>query len=111
MEGEQKVPGLGDIPLVGWLFKYKSVRKTKTNLMAFIRPVILKNRTIQNQYTSRKYNYLREMQMVEQKEGLTLFRNKEIPVMEEFAAIPPLPPVYRPAGRQPDIDAPSQEIN
>ncbi len=111
IEGEQKVPGLGDIPLVGWLFKYKSVRKTKTNLMAFIRPVILKNRTIQNQYTSRKYNYLREMQMVEQKEGLTLFRNKEIPVMEEFAAIPPLPPVYQPAGRQPDIDAPSQEIN
>ena len=111
IEGEQKVPGLGDIPLVGWLFKYKSVRKTKTNLMAFIRPVILKNRTTQNQYTSRKYNYLREMQMVEQKEGLTLFRNKEIPVMEEFAAIPPLPPVYRPPGRQPDIDAPPREIN
>ncbi len=111
IEGEQKVPGLGDIPLVGWLFKYKSVRKTKTNLMAFIRPIILKNRAIQNQHTSRKYNYLREMQMVEKKQGLTLFRNQEIPVMEEFAAIPPLPPVYRAADRRTDIGAPPQEIN
>jgi len=107
-EGEQKVPGLGDIPLVGWLFKYKSVRKTKTNLMAFIRPTILKNRTLQNQYTARKYNYLREMQMVERKEGMTLFRNREIPVMDEFAAIPPLPPVYQPDQGQPGIEAPGE---
>ena len=108
IEAEQKIPGLGDIPLVGWLFKYKNVRKTKTNLMAFIRPTILKNRTLQNQYTARKYNYLREMQMVERKEGMTLFRNREIPVMDEFAAIPPLPPVYQPEPGQPGIDAPGE---
>ena len=40
---EQKVPFLGDIPLLGWLFKYKNTKVEKTNLMIFITPYIIKN--------------------------------------------------------------------
>jgi len=40
---EQKVPFLGDIPLLGWLFKYKNTKIEKTNLMIFITPYIIKN--------------------------------------------------------------------
>lgn len=40
---ERKVPFLGDIPLLGWLFKYKSTRLEKVNLMIFITPYIIKN--------------------------------------------------------------------
>ncbi len=40
---ERKVPFLGDIPLLGWLFKYKSTRVEKVNLMIFITPYIIKN--------------------------------------------------------------------
>ena len=36
-----KVPFFGDIPLVGWLFKYKTVTKTKTNLLVFLTPHIV----------------------------------------------------------------------
>jgi type II secretory pathway component GspD/PulD (secretin) len=40
---ESKVPFLGDIPVLGWLFKYKTSRVEKTNLMIFITPYIIKN--------------------------------------------------------------------
>ena len=40
---ESKVPLLGDIPLLGWLFKYKTKQKTKTNLLVFLTPHIIDN--------------------------------------------------------------------
>ncbi|MDA3899282.1 MAG: hypothetical protein PF637_02050 [Spirochaetes bacterium] len=40
-ESETKVPILGDIPVLGWLFKYKEVKYTKTNLLVFITPHIV----------------------------------------------------------------------
>jgi general secretion pathway protein D len=39
-EGNSKVPGLGDVPVVGWLFKNKSVSDERTNLYVFITPRI-----------------------------------------------------------------------
>ena len=41
--GETKVPFLGDIPLLGWLFKYKTSKIDKVNLMIFITPYIINN--------------------------------------------------------------------
>lgn len=38
-----KVPGLGDIPYLGYLFKFKSVNKTKTNLVIFLTPHIIRD--------------------------------------------------------------------
>ncbi len=40
---EQKVPVLGDLPILGWLFKTSVVRKDKMNLVIFITPKILRN--------------------------------------------------------------------
>jgi general secretion pathway protein D len=40
---ETKVPFLGDIPILGWLFKSKTTSIDKTNLMIFITPYIIKN--------------------------------------------------------------------
>ena len=37
-DGLDKVPGLGDIPLLGSLFKYETRKHVKTNLMVFLRP-------------------------------------------------------------------------
>jgi general secretion pathway protein D len=39
-EGNSKVPGLGDVPVLGWLFKNKSVADERTNLYVFITPRI-----------------------------------------------------------------------
>ncbi len=59
---EQKIPLLGDIPLIGALFRSTSVSKSKQNLMIFIRPTILRDRETANYYTGRKYNQMRHMQ-------------------------------------------------
>jgi general secretion pathway protein D len=41
-ENVTKVPLLGDIPILGWLFKQKSISKNKTNLIVFLTPHIIK---------------------------------------------------------------------
>ena len=43
IETTTKVPLLGDIPVLGWLFKRKSTTEEKTNLLVFINPTIIKN--------------------------------------------------------------------
>jgi general secretion pathway protein D len=40
---ETKVPGLGDIPLLGWLFRSKTETTEKTNLYIFLTPRVIKN--------------------------------------------------------------------
>ena len=105
-ESEAKIPGLGDIPLLGWLFKYKTVDKVKTNLMVFIHPKIMKNEALQSKITGEKYNYMREKQFEGRGRGLTLFKDTELPVMREFTAVTPLPPRYLPMSG----DAAGQDI-
>jgi len=51
---ESKVPFLGDIPILGWLFKYKTSKVEKTNLMIFITPYIIKNEQDAEEITRRK---------------------------------------------------------
>ncbi len=51
---ETKVPFLGDIPLLGWLFKSKTTSVDKVNLLIFITPYIIKNEDDANDITSRK---------------------------------------------------------
>ncbi len=68
----QKTPVLGDIPILGRLFRFDNTTKTKQNLMVFIHPVILRDETTANAYTNRKYGYLRAQQLESgmQKRGL-----------------------------------------
>jgi len=58
----EKVPLLGDIPVVGELFKSRSRSRTKTNLMIFIRPTIVRSRQDAQAISARRFNYTREMQ-------------------------------------------------
>lgn len=106
-ESEAKIPGLGDIPLLGWLFKYKTVDKVKTNLMVFIHPTIMKDEAQQSRITGEKYNFMRQKQIEDRERGLTLFKDVELPVMREFTAVTPLPPRYIPmSGTTAGQDAP-----
>jgi general secretion pathway protein D len=58
---EQKVPLLGDIPILGHLFKYENQKHKKTNLLVFLRPLIVRAFTEMDEPTRRKYQYLSEM--------------------------------------------------
>jgi len=61
-ESKSQVPFLGSIPLLGELFKTRSVEKKKTNLMFFVRPRILRDGIDATIETNAKYNYIRKQQ-------------------------------------------------
>jgi len=62
-ESRSQVPFLGAIPLIGELFKTRSVDKVKTNLMVFIRPRIIRDGVDAAIETNAKYNYVRDQQL------------------------------------------------
>jgi len=91
VETEQKVPLLGDIPLLGALFRYTSVKKVKTNLMVFLRPTILRTKEDSFKLTRSKYNFIRSKQLRLSEDGVSLMSNESHPVMpevEEFLELP-----------------------
>ncbi|MFK7793752.1 MAG: type II secretion system secretin GspD [Gammaproteobacteria bacterium] len=78
-----KTPLLGDIPLVGNLFRSTSTTKTKQNLMVFIHPVILRDASSSNLATESKYDYLRARQLESKIEDRGLIK-------DNFARFPDL---------------------
>ena len=62
-ESEQKVPFLGDIPGLGFLFRSKSTSTVKRNLMVFIRSSIIKDPEKARVLSSGKYNFIRDIQL------------------------------------------------
>lgn len=57
--GEQRVPLLGKIPILGEAFRTRSASRNKTNLMVFIQPRILRDEAASRIQTNSKYNYIR----------------------------------------------------
>jgi general secretion pathway protein D len=62
-ETESKVPILGDIPLLGWLFKSKSTQHVKRNLMVFLKPTIVLDKQKATTLTHDKYNGIWEFEL------------------------------------------------
>jgi general secretion pathway protein D len=56
---ESKVPLLGDIPIIGFLFRTENTTKSKQNLMVFLRPTILRDHKDAAFVTNEKYSHLR----------------------------------------------------
>lgn len=56
------VPGLSDVPYIGWLFSWQYRKHTKSNLVLFLRPVIIKNADGARALTNERYNYIMEKQ-------------------------------------------------
>lgn len=59
--GIDKVPGLGDIPLIGGLFRSETRKRTKTNLMVFLRPVVVRSPEALSNLTESRYDYIRNV--------------------------------------------------
>jgi general secretion pathway protein D len=64
--GVDKVPVLGDIPLLGNLFRHEVRQHTKTNLMVFIRPYVMRDGQAHQGLTQDRYDYLRGEQLKSQ---------------------------------------------
>ena len=87
----ERVPGLGSIPIIGYLFRYQSRRRGKTNLMVFLRPTVVRTDEHAVAVASDRYDYIRNTQFALQPEP-----NALLPRIET----PSLPPLIdgRPAG-------------
>ncbi len=93
-EGVSKVPVLGDIPLLGNLFRSRTTRKLKTNLMVFLHPVILKDGKGKI-LSSNKYNYIRAQQLAEKEDGVNLLDDSVAPVLPTLDTYLEIPPPYK----------------
>jgi general secretion pathway protein D len=83
-ETAQKVPLLGDIPLLGRLFRSNASTKTKTNLMVFIRPIIVRDGRVLTGATGEKYSIMRDAQLDIRKRGSDFLDKKELPLLPEW---------------------------
>ncbi|GAA4891317.1 type II secretion system secretin GspD [Ferrimonas pelagia] len=83
-ESVSKVPLLGDIPVIGHLFSSTSSKKSKRNLMIFIKPTIIRDGSTMTGIAGRKYNYFRAEQLKQQERGINLMPNTDVPVLEEW---------------------------
>jgi general secretion pathway protein D len=80
-DGVEKVPGLGDIPLIGNLFKYQKRNRKKTNLMVFLRPVVVRNREQGMSLTADRYDYMRATQEAAAPEPSITVQNLGAPML------------------------------
>jgi len=81
---EQRVPLLGDIPVLGRLFRNDAASVTKTNLLVFIRPTIIRDETQLAGATALKYRAIRERQRRLREAGMPLFNDSEMPVLPDW---------------------------
>ncbi|MDG1389314.1 MAG: type II secretion system secretin GspD [Halioglobus sp.] len=83
-DGQQKVPILGDIPFLGRLFRTDSVDVSKTNLLIFIRPTIIRDNAQLDGATADKYRYIRDQQLLRREQGLMFLDDGNLPVLPEW---------------------------
>jgi general secretion pathway protein D len=96
---QEKVPGLGDIPLFGNLFKSESRSRKKTNLMVFLRPVVMRDSAASDALSVNRYDLMRGAM------GSSQPASSVVTPINEAPTLPPLPasttaPVAAPAAAQ-----------
>jgi general secretion pathway protein D len=96
---ESRVPVLGSIPLIGVLFRSESRTRTKTNLLVFLKPRIVRDETTSTTLAADRYDYMRTQLAGNQKPDNLLFRSYQV------EQLPPAPPP-RPRSGAPTSDVP-----
>ncbi len=83
--GQDKVPVMGDLPLVGGLFRNEQRQRKKTNLMVFLRPIVIRDDATSDALVQDRYEAIRAMQMGNQPADSTMMR-----AVSEAPVLPPL---------------------
>ena len=97
-ETEQRVPLLGKIPVLGYLFKYKTTDLVKRNLLVFLRPRIIRDGQMGEDLMSQKYNGLRSHQIKQQEYlGNSLRPDIPRPLLPDYSTYNKEKMLYAPA--------------
>ncbi|KWT97351.1 General secretion pathway protein D [Variovorax sp. WDL1] len=86
---QEKVPGLGDVPVLGNLFKSEVRSRRKTNLMVFLRPTVVRDQLSGDAITADRYDALRALQQTQQPST----DNPMLNAVRDSVILPPLPAV------------------
>lgn len=81
---EEKVPGLGDIPWLGNLFKYRTRTHSKTNLMVFLRPTVIRNNEQSSDLAADRYDYIRAAEIQNKPDDTLLMPTMDAPLLPEL---------------------------
>lgn len=104
-DGVDKVPLLGDIPIIGNLFKYQKRSRKKTNLMVFLRPTIIRSSAQSASVVADRYDYIRGAEIAGQPARTTFLPDTGAPILPPLengrpiggSFLRPIPPVPAPA--------------
>lgn len=102
-QAEDKVPLMGDIPVLGNLFRSENRSRRKTNLMVFLRPVVVRDAAASDALMIDRYDAIRALQQAAQPAPSTVMRSVSgapvLPALSPDAAPPAAvtAPVYEPA--------------
>jgi general secretion pathway protein D len=102
--GKQAVPGLGEIPVLGTLFRYDTRRREKVNLMIFLRPVVLRDAATSAALTGNRYDIIRGIQgtvLAPDRAPLPPMRGPQLPANPNGGP-PPQPPLFVPSPPWPE---------
>jgi general secretion pathway protein D len=83
-DSNEKVPGLGDIPVLGHLFKYQTQNRTKRNFLLFLRPTVIRTNEQSVNLSSDRYDYIRNAEIVARPEPTVVMPNLGTPVLPEL---------------------------
>jgi general secretion pathway protein D len=83
----EKIPFAGDLPIIGNLFKSQTRSRKKTNLMVFLRPVVVRDAATSDQLAYDRYDAIRSVQQSSQPDRNVMMKN-----VDEAPILPPLPP-------------------
>ncbi len=85
---KQKIPLIGDVPLLGRLFQFRSSRKVKQNLMVFLHPVIVSDSRSLSELTSEKYDDFQQERTRRQGLSDSFFK-------DELPSLPPINVMFK----------------
>jgi general secretion pathway protein D len=85
---QERVPGLGDLPIFGNLFRADSRSRKKTNLMVFLRPVVVRDGNATESLSMGRYDQMRGAQIEAQPSASTGLPNVGAPVLPEVTRKP-----------------------
>ena len=98
-----QVPALGDIPVLGWLFKSESRTRSKKNLMVFLRPVVVRDAAASDALSNNRYQQMMGLQQAAQPGFNPILGSGNSPVL-------PPPPAPKPKA-EPKAETPSDKTD
>jgi general secretion pathway protein D len=96
-DNTNKIPLVGDIPVAGSLFRYDNRQRTKTNLMVFLKPTIVRSTAASNSVTADRYDYILGEQQHLKPEERPLWPQPDVPLLP-VRPLPVTPPTVAPGG-------------